>query len=130
MGLAMETHHQEDQMDEAPFVSTLNVPSPPRYSTLAERRRLTRRLTEEIPTIAQLTKHAEKFGTEGVVQTAIELGYGFDTVVDLQDAVNRIENTQFHKDHPGVSRNLKFPNVEKTVKAAMEITDEDEEVAA
>jgi hypothetical protein len=117
-------------MGEVPFVSTLNVPSPPRNSTLAERRRLALRLTDDRPTIQQLTRHAEKFGVEAVVQTAIELGYGFDTVVDLQDAVNRVENTQFHKDHPGVNRNLKFPNVEKTVKAAMELTDEDEEVTA
>jgi hypothetical protein len=59
---------------------------------LGIRRGLMRRFSGgDIPTIAQLEKHAERFGTDHVVVTAAELGYGLDACVRLQDTCDRID---------------------------------------
>lgn len=57
---------------------------------LIERMALLRRFGP-VPTIAELDKHAEKFGTMLVVDTAVELGHSFNACVRLQDSCDRYD---------------------------------------
>lgn len=113
---------------EKPFVSTLNVPPAPKRSTLDARRVMCQKF-HDAPTIKQLERHAERYGTEQVVETAIELGYGIETVTRLQDFCDRVEAANYKKQHPR-ARPMRFPNTEKRVKALMEIVDEEEEAVS
>jgi len=42
-------------------------------------------------TVEQLEKHARRFGTEGVMVTAIEAGLSFEGLVRLQTTLDEIE---------------------------------------
>lgn len=57
---------------------------------LPERGALARRFAP-IPALKDLQKHAEKFGSECVVETAVELGYPFEACVRLVDACDRAD---------------------------------------
>jgi hypothetical protein len=80
--------------------------------------RFTSGLQGEAPTIERLVKHAEKFGTDQVLETAADLGYGHDACVRLVDALDRIEAAAYRKDHPKAPP-LKFGNAEKRVAAVL-----------
>ena len=68
---------------------------------LPERRALARRsVSGRAFTIKQLTQHAERFGTEGVVETGAELGYDLGALVRLQDACDRLDADQYRRRHP------------------------------
>lgn len=69
---------------------------------LPERRALARRLTgtSPVPGLRQLQRHAERYGSEAVVETAVELGYGFDSCVRLQDHCDRVESARYLREHP------------------------------
>lgn len=75
-------------------------PAPPQHSNLSERQVLIHRLVETPPTVAELVKHATKFGTECVVETAVELGYTFDSCVRLQDACDRADLAELRRHRP------------------------------
>lgn len=47
--------------------------------------------TVNVPTVDDLLKHAEKFGTECVLETAAELGYGLETVMRVCEFCDRID---------------------------------------
>lgn len=87
------------------------------------RRALANALTPEAPEIAKLIKHAERYGTTEVVQTAVDLGYGLDACVRLQDACDRIEAANHRKEHPHAPA-MKFGDSEQRVKALLPKTDE------
>ena len=93
-------------MVEEEFVSHLRAPAPSRpwSSTLPERRTMMRLFTErnnlKAPDVKSLTRHAERFGSGLVVETAAELGYGFDELVRLTDACDRIDAKRAREEHP------------------------------
>lgn len=68
--------------------------------------------------IEDLMKHAQKFGAEGVVETAVELGYGHDACVRLMDACDRAEAAAYRKDRPKAPP-LKFGDSNARVSALL-----------
>lgn len=56
-----------------------------------------------VPSLKELKKHAEKFGSDSVVETAAELGYGPEALVRLMDACDRITSAALRKTHPNRS---------------------------
>ena len=94
--------NDEITVEGSGFTSHLAVTGSPRpqpSDNLGSRQALCRQLAP-VPTLKDLTRHAEKFGTEQVVETAAECGYGFDTLVRLQDAVDRIDQARWRREHP------------------------------
>lgn len=92
---------------------------------LAERRKYMSRHVERDqdgkplpPTIKQLMAHADKFGPDAVVQTAIEMGYGVDSCVRLMDHCDRAEAARHRKERPKAPP-LRFGDSEKRVAAMM-----------
>lgn len=79
---------------------------------------LTRQSGKETPEIAALIKHAEKHGTTEVVQTAVDLGYGFDACVRLQDACDRVDAANHRKAHPHAPA-MRFGSAEDRVAAML-----------
>lgn len=79
---------------------------------------LTRQTGEDTPEIAKLIKHAERYGTTEIVQTAIDLGYGLDACVRLQDACDRIDAATHRKAHPHAPA-MRFGPSEERVRALM-----------
>lgn len=105
-------------------------PMGPAY-VLAERRTYSRRFNVDpatgelnVPTIEQLAKHAQRFGTDCVVEAATELGYGLDACVRLQDACDRVEANAYRESHPK-SKPLSFPDAEARVKKLLGLKDEE-----
>lgn len=116
--------HTEEQEG---FVSSLNVAAAPRHAELEARQVLARQF--EVPTMKQLQRHAEKFGTEAVVQTAVELGYGFESCLTLQDFCDRTDAAAYRKEHP-YAKPQRLTSSEKRVKLLMDLKDDDEEVTS
>lgn len=85
---------------------------------LDERRAIGRRLGADAPTVQQLQRHAERYGIECVVETAVELGHSFDSCVRLQDACDRIESARERDRHPR-ARPQKMKPSEDRVRAFM-----------
>lgn len=113
---------------EVPFVSNIK-PMPPEKRgpahLLGERRAVLRRLCgDQVPTIAQLEKHAARFGSEGVAQTAVELGYGLDAVARLIDSCDRADLELIRKQRPNARLDKRDP-AETRAKKMLGITDED-----
>lgn len=79
-----------------------------------------------VPTIDDLMKHADRFGTDQVIETAVELGYGLDACVRLLDHCDRADVAAFKKLHPH-GRASKVGSSEDRCKALMGITDDEEE---
>ena len=81
------------------------------------------------PTIEELVKHAERFGSHMVVDTAIGLGYEFDAVVRLQRQCDVIDLEHWKKEHGGRDGGWPRPkkSVEDRVKKLMGIKDEQQE---
>lgn len=79
-----------------------------------------------IPEISDLMKHAERFGTDQVVETAVELGYSLDACVRLMDHCDRLDLANFKKEHP-YAKNPRLKSSEVRCKALLGIVDEDEE---
>lgn len=120
------------ELEEVEFESRLNTAPAARRTPsdlLAERRNFMRRFTTqaglETPTIEQLKKHADKYGTEQVVETAVELGYGLDTIVNLMDYCDRVNATNYRKERP-YAKAQKIKSSEERAKALLGIKDEDE----
>lgn len=80
----------------------------------------------DIPTIDDLMKHAEKFGTDMVVETAAECGYGLDACVRLMDFCDRQDAIDFKKNHRFGSPK-KQKSSEVRCKLLLGIEDEEEE---
>lgn len=86
-------------LDET-FVSTIKTHKPTPVSkadALLERQAALRRVNREVPEVVELQRHADKFGSEMVVETAAELGYGFDTLVRLTDHCDRSDTELYKK---------------------------------
>jgi hypothetical protein len=85
---------------------------------------------EPAPTINQLIRHAERYGSAGVVQTAIDLGYDVEAVIRLQSRVDTIDVKHAQENRPWTHRYAKRPkkSAEVRVKKMMGVTDEDEAV--
>lgn len=47
------------------------------------------------PGLDEFKRHAEKFGVAGVLDTAIDVGYGREQLIDLLPALDAIEAAQF-----------------------------------
>jgi hypothetical protein len=58
---------------------------------LPERQALARRLGSP-PRVPDLLRHAERFGTEMVPETAVEAGYGLDTCTHVVESCSRIDS--------------------------------------
>lgn len=84
---------------------------------------LTRQTGEDTPEIAKLIKHAERHGTTEVLQTAIDLGYGLEACVRLQDALDRIDAANHRKAHPHAPA-MRFGDSEERVRALMPKADD------
>jgi hypothetical protein len=68
---------------------------------LSERKTLMRRVPGvDLPTVQQLERHAARFGSEQVVETAIECGHSFDSCVRLQDSCDRSDLELLRKLRP------------------------------
>lgn len=88
-------------------------------TTLDERITVTRRIprisTEgeisvaEVPTFEQLVRHAERFGPNQVVETAILLGYPLDFCVRLQVRCDVLERVAYAKGHDGLTGSYTAP---------------------
>jgi hypothetical protein len=76
-----------------------------------------------VPEIGDLMRHAERFGTDQVVETAVELGYSLDACVRLMDHCDRLDMAEFKKEHP-FAKPPKVKSSEDRCKALMGITDE------
>lgn len=94
---------------------------------LGARRALTSAITRQIgddpPEIAKLLKHAERHGTAEILQTAIDLGYGLEPCVRLQDSLDRIDAAKHRKEHPHAP-GLKFGDAEDRVRALLPKADD------
>lgn len=90
---------------------------------LLERQASLRRITDEVPSIDDLMKHAEKFGTDQVIETAVELGYGLDACVRLTDHCDRLDVATWKREHRYGSPK-KVKSAEDRCKALLGITDE------
>lgn len=53
-----------------------------------------------VPKIKQLARHAERYGTDQIVETAAELGYDEVSCVRLLDACDRIAGAHVRKQRP------------------------------
>jgi hypothetical protein len=71
-------------------------------------------------------KHADRFGTDQVVETATELGYGLEACVRLTDHCDRVDLKKWKEEHRYGSPK-KTKTAEARCKALLGITDEDEE---
>lgn len=118
------------------FVSRLvNAPKVARTKSdlLEERsafmRRVTRTSHAEAPTLDELKKHAEKFGTEMVVETAAELGYGLDSCINLMEFCDRANVADLKKYKP-YAKAPKLKSAEDRCKELLGIVDEEEPVAS
>jgi len=85
----------------------------------------------EPPTLAQLEKHAERFGPEHVMETAIDLNYSLDALIRLQDACDRAEAARYKEAHPHAPA-MRFGDAEARVRKAAGIPKDEveEELAA
>lgn len=113
--------------EEAPFVSRLLPPQPHvkhPSDLLSERRTFMRRLHPTQPSIADFIRHAERFGTDFVVETAVEVGHGLDACVRLQDTCDRLAPAAFRKERPRAPLK-KPPPAEERVKALLGLDKED-----
>ena len=89
----------------------------------------------DAPMVGDFVKHAERFGTEGVMETAAECGHSFDALVRLQDAVDRIEAEHGREGkfirHNRLGRRVqvrpKRTTAEERVKRLLGIEEEEEE---
>lgn len=90
--------------EEVPFVSHIKTTGPPpaKPSDLLYERgsALRRACRREPPTIEELMKHAERYGTDAIVQTAAELGYSLQACVRLMDHCDRVDAAAYMKEHP------------------------------
>jgi len=89
--------------EEIPFVSKIvSAPKQIRRPSdlLAERQSYMRRILRDQPSVEQLLKHAERFGTDQVPETAAELGYGAETLERIIDKCDLIDAAEFRKLHP------------------------------
>lgn len=95
-----------DEEEQPVYVKTKSKPS----DYLNERIAMLRRIHPTIPSVDDLMKHAEKFGTECVLETAVELGYGLETCVrvaehcDRLDVLNRERWGRKNKPKPAIDR--------------------------
>lgn len=96
-----------DDIEVLPDPDAESVKVAPRKPSddLPERRTFLRLTTMDIPdyenpTITNLEKHAERFGSAFVVVTAIELGFQLEAVIRLQDACDRIDQEHILREHP------------------------------
>lgn len=93
---------------------------------LLERQACLRRITHEIPSVEELMKHAERFGTDQVVETATELGYGLETCVRLTEHCDRLDALAYKESHRfGSLKRTK--SAEARCKALLGITDDEDE---
>lgn len=97
----------------------------PVADTLPERQALLRHVCRDVPvpTIDDLVRHAEKFGTDQVVETAAELGYQLDSLVRLTDTCDRLDAEEFRRHHKFGSLAKRKP-AEDRCKTLLGITDE------
>jgi hypothetical protein len=113
---------------ESKLVSAPREKTGPAY-LLGERqsymRRLNHRLGLETPTIKELQKHAERFGSTQVVETAAELGYGYDACLRLQDFCDRVDQAEYRKAHPR-GRLPKITLAEKRIRELLGLEEDDE----
>lgn len=73
-------------------------PAPAKPSDLLDvRRTMARRVFGKPPTAQQLREHAEKFGIDGVAETAAEAGMGEESLTTLIASLDRINST-FRRD--------------------------------
>lgn len=84
------------------------------------------------PTIEQLVKHAERFGTHMVPQTACDLGFGLDAVTRLITQCDRVDQEHAKTKKPWAPAFYSKPKQapETRAKKLLGITDEDEEKKA
>lgn len=92
--------------------------------TLLERQACLRRLEAETPTIEELQKHADKYGSSLVVETAAELGYGYESLMRLQEHCDLVD-VSAHRERYGPKRPLpKTTPAEVRVKILLGLEDE------
>jgi hypothetical protein len=102
-------------------VATLIPPAPPPPSRrnpaddLPIRQTLLRRLGEP-PTAQQLKRHADRFGSEFVVQTATEVGYGVETCVMLSDHCDIADLARLRRDRPNARLDRRAPSDDRVRK--------------
>lgn len=70
------------------------------------------------PDLKELMAHAVKYGSEMVVETAIELGYGHDSCVRLMDHCDRSEAAAYRKQRP-LAPAMKFGDSDMRVRVLM-----------
>jgi len=92
---------------------------------LSERQAFMRRIVEDVPTVGALMRHAERYGTDQVVETAAELGYGLETCTRLMDHCDRIDAVAVRERRYSTSKKVK--SSEERCKALLGITDDEEE---
>lgn len=114
----------EDEEHVSYLVSAPRVKAKP-SDLLKERLTLTRRISLEIPSIEQLMKHADRFGTDQVVITAAELGYGLETLVRLTDHCDRVDAIAYRETHR-YGKTKKLKSSEDRCKLLLGIEDEEE----
>ena len=90
---------------------------------LDERRAALRRLGAEVPSVEALKKHADKFGTEAVVETAAEVGYGVDALIRLFDHCDLVDSATDRARK--YSKGLKRSSSEARAKALLGLKDDD-----
>lgn len=78
---------------------------------------------QDPPTIDALQKHASKFGSEAVPETAAELGYGLDACTRLIEHCDRAD-AAIHLSQTGRKLNAKNGPAEKRARVLLGLEDE------
>jgi hypothetical protein len=115
--------------DEEFQSSVVKVPKDTRTTAdkLDEQRGFMRRFSRgDSPSIEELEKHATRYGTESVIETAAALGYGVDALVRLQDHCDRLEAAAYRAEHPHAKITKLAPTEDRVRKLLGIVEDEDE----
>lgn len=119
-----------ENYEEAPVqVSERYRPAPRKPSDLLQERGALLRYScgREAPTIDDLMRHAEKYGSDCVVETAAELGYGLDACIRLMEYCDRADALAYQRDH-SFSNSKKLMSSEKRCRLLLGLEDEATEV--
>lgn len=57
-------------------------------------------MTPKPPTLTDLKKHADRFGSEGVLETAIDLGYSRASLLGLLEYLERADLARIRQSRP------------------------------
>lgn len=76
--------------------------------------------------ISEFKKHAKRYGTEGVMNAAIELGYDFDALCDLQAQLDAIDADHARAKRFGVEKRHRL-TVETRVRRLLGLPDDETE---